>query len=438
MQSTGNTGLRDLADSDQAALTNARQSFVADRPDRRHHADPRHVRRRRLAGDRERLRAALHAGPGVERHAHLQLHAQPRRVRGGRRLPGRHAHAAHVRGARLPGHLPRPGADRRPLHRRRQLVLLDRRRRAPHGRRRGRRRRGLRRDRARARPRDPGRAGARLRPGRRRPSSAPWARASATSSPRTSTSRTATPTYQAARRFCVMEWDATSYNPVVGGNPGTGCLRWDGRHRRGHRLRHRHLRRHAGRGARRRPLLVGDADLRVRGHRALARHRRRPATACSSWCSRITRTSCRPRPTPRSPTRSSRCAWRTTRASRATEIARINTCGEQRLGIGRAAGHHGAGRQRRARPGAPDGANGWYRSRPTVDVEHRRAGVGARGHRLPAAAPTRPTRPAGRISCTVTSAGGDDRHGRSPTGRIRPRRRWRPRSATRRRRWATR
>lgn len=32
--------------------------------------------------------------------------------------------------------------------------------------------------------------------------------------------------YQAARRFCVMEWDATSYNPVVGPDDGSGCLRW--------------------------------------------------------------------------------------------------------------------------------------------------------------------------------------------------------------------
>ena len=32
--------------------------------------------------------------------------------------------------------------------------------------------------------------------------------------------------YQAARRFCVMEWDATSYAPLDAGNPGSGCLRW--------------------------------------------------------------------------------------------------------------------------------------------------------------------------------------------------------------------
>ena len=198
----------------------------ADRSQRRHDPDPRHVRRRRLAGDRERLLAALHAGPGVERHAHLQLHARRRPVRGGRRLPGGHAHAAHVRGARLPGHLPRPGADRRPLHPRRQLVLLDRRRRAPHGRRRGRRRRGLRRHRPRARPRDPGRAGARLRPGRRRPSSAPWARASATSSPRTSTSRTATPPTRP--RAASASWSGTRRRTTRWSAPthGSGCLRW--------------------------------------------------------------------------------------------------------------------------------------------------------------------------------------------------------------------
>jgi hypothetical protein len=32
--------------------------------------------------------------------------------------------------------------------------------------------------------------------------------------------------YQSARRFCVMEWDATSYSPVTGGNAGSGCARW--------------------------------------------------------------------------------------------------------------------------------------------------------------------------------------------------------------------
>jgi hypothetical protein len=32
--------------------------------------------------------------------------------------------------------------------------------------------------------------------------------------------------YQAGHRFCVAEWDATGYNPVVAGNGGSGCLRW--------------------------------------------------------------------------------------------------------------------------------------------------------------------------------------------------------------------
>ncbi len=36
--------------------------------------------------------------------------------------------------------------------------------------------------------------------------------------------------YQNAHKYCIGEWDATSYNPVVGGNSGSGCLRWiDGR-----------------------------------------------------------------------------------------------------------------------------------------------------------------------------------------------------------------
>ena len=34
------------------------------------------------------------------------------------------------------------------------------------------------------------------------------------------------PAYQAARRYCVADWDAVSYNPVDPANPGGGCLRW--------------------------------------------------------------------------------------------------------------------------------------------------------------------------------------------------------------------
>ncbi len=34
------------------------------------------------------------------------------------------------------------------------------------------------------------------------------------------------PAYMANYKTCVMEWDATSYNPVEAGNPGSGCLRW--------------------------------------------------------------------------------------------------------------------------------------------------------------------------------------------------------------------
>lgn len=33
-------------------------------------------------------------------------------------------------------------------------------------------------------------------------------------------------TYQADYKYCIGEWDATSYNPAETGNPGSGCLRW--------------------------------------------------------------------------------------------------------------------------------------------------------------------------------------------------------------------
>jgi hypothetical protein len=32
--------------------------------------------------------------------------------------------------------------------------------------------------------------------------------------------------YEQARRYCIGEWDATTYNPVDPSNPGSGCLRW--------------------------------------------------------------------------------------------------------------------------------------------------------------------------------------------------------------------
>jgi len=32
--------------------------------------------------------------------------------------------------------------------------------------------------------------------------------------------------YQATRRYCIAEWDATAYNPFVAAGDGSGCLRW--------------------------------------------------------------------------------------------------------------------------------------------------------------------------------------------------------------------
>ncbi len=33
-------------------------------------------------------------------------------------------------------------------------------------------------------------------------------------------------TYQSTRRYCIADWDATSYNPFNGPSDGSGCLRW--------------------------------------------------------------------------------------------------------------------------------------------------------------------------------------------------------------------
>ena len=407
VQSTGNTGLRDVADSDQAALTNARQSFALTDLSAGTNLIRGTFADRRLGRRSAAAIAALHAGPGVERHPRPTTSPAARTP-----FEEAAAYLAVTRTLRTFAALGFPGIFPGPVPIDVHCIADDNSffstaddalhmgdggvddaedsdvtvHELGH---------------ATQAAQVPG-----FGPGGPTPSSAPWARASATSSPPTSTSRTATPTYQATRRFCVMEWDATSYNPVVGGHRRQRLPALGRRHRRGQRLRHRHLRRHAERGARRRPLLVGDADLRVRGHRALARHgavaRNRmlelvlahhenlvPTTADTAFADSLA-----------VPARGGRRAL-----SRATEIARINTCGEQRLGkvappdttapvVNGALGP--------SRPTAPTAGTA---ARPTVtwnisEPESAHVVTGCQQGADPADTPGR------TINCTVTSAGG--------------------------------
>ena len=206
--------------------TTARQTFTLTDLNAGHQPAPRHVRRHRPPGvDAD---CTLRTRRARRRTPRAPTTSPAARTRSRRPPPTWRSRACSARTRRSASPASSPAPCRSTSHciSVDNSFFSDRRRRAAHGRRRRRRRRGLRRHRARVRPRDPGRPGARLRPRRPTPSSARWARASATSSPPTSTSRTATPTYQAARRFCVAEWDATSYNPVSGADDGSGCLRW--------------------------------------------------------------------------------------------------------------------------------------------------------------------------------------------------------------------
>ena len=105
------------------------------------------------------------------------------------------------------------------------------------------------------------------------------------------------PGYESAYHYCVGDWIATGFSPVVPGQPTSGCFRWVNGIVGAPRPRHRHLLGNPGRGALRRPVLVGGDDVRLRGHGCELRrpqsapaddHRlgREPAAGCRQHCVR--------------------------------------------------------------------------------------------------------------------------------------------------------
>ena len=215
--------------------------------------------------------------------------------------------------------------------------------------------------------------------------------------------QTGDPTYQAARRFCVMEWDATSYNPVVGADDGSGCLRWvDGTNE------------------------SNGSDIGTYGGTPDEEH-----DDGRYWSAMLTCVFNGIEPTLGTsvartrmltlvlahhfdlvPTSANVAFEDSLTALRAEDSARfggaetalINSCGEQRLGIiapdTTAPEVNGT-----LTPAAPNGANGWYRSAPAVDwtVSDAESAVATTGCQDG----TDPADTTGRtITCTATSDGG--------------------------------
>ncbi|MEA2168261.1 MAG: hypothetical protein QOF76_1561, partial [Solirubrobacteraceae bacterium] len=211
--------------------------------------------------------------------------------------------------------------------------------------------------------------------------------------------------YQADRRFCVMEWDATAYNPVDGSNPGSGCLRWvDGTSE----VDGSDIGTYSGT-----PSEVHD-DGRywsamltcvftgIEPSLGTTQARNRMLTLVLAHNADLTPTS-----EDTGSFAESLDALRTEDQARfaGNEVPLINDCGQSRLGIAGPADPTPPVVNGTLTPPAPDGANGWYKSTPTAhwtvsDPESIPHTTGCGDSADPADT-------AGRtIVCTATSAGG--------------------------------
>jgi Fungalysin/Thermolysin Propeptide Motif len=205
--------------------------------------------------------------------------------------------------------------------------------------------------------------------------------------------------YQAARRFCVMEWDATSYNPVVAGNPGSGCLRWvDGRDEdTGADIgfypgtpREEHL------DGRYWSAMLTCVFKGIEPALLTTAARDRMLTLVLAHNDDLV------------PTSSNAAFDDSLAALKAEDQARFNgdelalltRCAEQRLGIGTKPVVGGA-----LSPATPDGANGWYRSAPaaTWNISDPESAVRTVGC---ATTPQVADTAAGAVTCRATSGGG--------------------------------
>jgi hypothetical protein len=213
------------------------------------------------------------------------------------------------------------------------------------------------------------------------------------------------PTYQAARRFCVMEWDATSYNPVDASNPGSGCLRWvDGRDE--------------GTGAdigtysgtpdeehndgRYWDAMLTCVFTGIEPSLGTAQARNRMLTLVLAHNFDLVPTE------DNTAFADSLAALRSEDRARfnGDELALINQCGQQRLGIAPPPDDTPPEITGALAPATPDGANGWYRTAPAVswtvtDPDSTvTAQQGCGNGTDPADTPGK------TITCTATSGGG--------------------------------
>jgi hypothetical protein len=211
--------------------------------------------------------------------------------------------------------------------------------------------------------------------------------------------------YQAARRFCVAEWDATSFDPVTAPDDGSGCLRWvDGTDEQtgddiGTYDPAPPNEEHAdGRFWSAMLTCVFDG---IEPFTGTAQARNRMLTLVLAHHFDLT------------PTAGNTAFADSLSALRAEDDARfngdergfLNTCGEQRLGIDAPADTTAPVVSGSLSPASPDGAGGWYRTAPAVSwsiLERDSAYVrnGCQSGTDPADTPGK------TITCSVTSEGG--------------------------------
>jgi hypothetical protein len=212
------------------------------------------------------------------------------------------------------------------------------------------------------------------------------------------------PTYQAQRRFCVMDWDATSSNPLTATNPGGGCARWvDGTNE----ADGSDIGTYNGT-----PSEVHDDGRYWSAMVTCVFKGIEPALGTEQARQRIL-TLVVAHNYDLVPTEASTAFAASLDALRAEDTARFNgdevqlisQCGQQRLGVAAARDATPPVVTGTLTPAGPDGANGWYRTSPTVawQVSDRESAVQLAGCQQG----TDPADTAGRtITCTATSEGG--------------------------------
>ena len=212
------------------------------------------------------------------------------------------------------------------------------------------------------------------------------------------------PAYQAARRFCVMEWDATAYDPVAPGNPGSGCLRWvDGTDGDGTDIgTYDGTPTQVHSDGRFWSAMLTCVFEGIEPALGTTQARERMLTLVLAHNYDLVPTSASGA---NGAFAASLASLRDEDNARfgGNEVALINQCGQQRLGITPPADSTPPAVNGTIAPAAPDGANGWYRTAPNITwsvVENESTAVlaGCQNGADPADTPGR------TVTCTATSA----------------------------------